>query len=117
MLKETLICKECESSWNRKQVRGRKPRLCPQCSHVSGNVSSFKKVVIIDSTLRTPSIKMLDTTIKKLNIMYFGINSWHCPYCTEKIKTHVSLTVQPMHWCRKKGNTYLPLELVRAQEL
>jgi len=117
MLKETLTCEECQSLWNRKQVRGRKPRLCPQCSHVSGNVSPSKKVVIIDSTLRTPSIKILDTTIKKLNIMYSGINNWHCSYCTEKIKTHVSLTAQPMHWCRAKSDAYLPLELVRAQEV
>lgn len=31
MPNETLICVECNTSWERERVRGRKPKLCPGC--------------------------------------------------------------------------------------
>lgn len=31
MATETLICSNCETSWERERVRGRKPKLCPDC--------------------------------------------------------------------------------------
>lgn len=119
MFKETLTCHQCGSSWNRKQARGRKPRLCFQCLQqpVLDSVNINKNVVIIDSSLKTPSVKILETTKKVSPIIYPGKNIWRCQVCKEELKTHVGLSEQPMHWCRLKSNAYVPLDLVRTQKI
>lgn len=39
---ETLTCESCSSEWERERKRGRKPRLCPECSE-SGSKATLKR--------------------------------------------------------------------------
>jgi hypothetical protein len=116
MPKENLVCELCECSWQREQSRGRKPRLCPNCLSAPEpqvQSSSTKRIIIEDPSLRRPTLKVVDTTVKP--IKYKGKNDWICPHCRNKVKTFVGLTEEPMHWCRGKSSTYLPLELSRQE--
>ena len=115
MSKETLTCETCACSWQREQARGRKPRLCPNCLAAPETAPKASRIVIEDSSLRRPTLKAIDTTVKQSK--YTGKNNWHCPQCKEKLKTFVGLIEAPTHQCRLQRNTCIPLLLVREQEI
>lgn len=117
MPKEKLVCEQCKSSWQREQSRGRKPRFCPNCLVSPDNVVKPSRIVIEDFSLRRPTVKALDTTVKALpETKYKGKNSWVCPQCETTLETYVGLTEEPMHWCRKNSRSYIPYQLRGRQE-
>lgn len=115
MSKENLTCEICACSWQREQARGRKPRLCPNCLAAPETASKAPRIVIEDSSLRRPTLKAIDTTVRKSK--YVGKNSWHCPRCKERLQTFIGLLEAPTHQCKLQRNACIPLLLVREQEV
>ncbi len=112
MSKETLVCQVCQRTWQREHSRGRKPRFCGDCQAVSESLLKPSRIVINDDSLSQPTVKGIDTIIKK-SVKYKGRNSWICSKCSSELQTFVGLIDDPMHVCKKSSNRYLPYELVR----
>jgi rubrerythrin len=79
-LKETLHCEVCSSTWSRKKIRGRKPKVCPQC--IKDEVTIYEQVTFM------PDQSSSKKTAKK----------WICPQCQSSVTVFINLEYPPV--CR-----------------
>jgi hypothetical protein len=99
---DTLTCCSCGVEWNRQKTRGRKPKVCPDCTIKS--VDYIEEDPIEDIPL-SPEPRRTKTK-------YPPNTKWLCQSCKVAIKVCVGINVEPTHRCQKKANRVTPLERV-----
>ena len=102
---EELICERCDTQWNRAKARGRKPKLCPQCT-VSDSPILSSITEEEDQLIDPPLVEEAPPIPTK----YKPNTKWKCHSCGAKVQIGVGINEPPTHKCPKKLKRVLPLE-------
>jgi hypothetical protein len=105
MNKEKLTCDKCSKQWERISSRGRKPKLCPNCTSDSPPVLIHKP-----STSNQPTPKV--TKSINADVVYPAPSKWNCKSCDAKLEVGVGIKEAPFHKCPKRAMRMIVLELV-----
>lgn len=104
---EKLKCTQCDTHWKRQRTRGRKPLICPPCLELNAQEGlpgkPKAKLVVV------PTIEK-STRVFKFYIE--GPSKWQCTICSDTLKVLIGVTAIPLHRCKKRSNTSLPMEQV-----
>lgn len=103
---EELICERCDAQWNRAKARGRKPKLCPQCTTSD---SSILPPVIQDDEDQLIDLPIAEE-LPPIPTKYKPNTKWKCHSCGAKVQIGVGINEPPTHKCPKRLKKVLPLE-------
>lgn len=99
---DTLICSSCGITWNRQKTRGRKPKVCPDCTIKPIDDIEQDSIEDIPLSPEPPRAKT----------KYPPNTKWLCHSCKATIKVGIGIDQEPTHKCQKRGNRVISLERV-----
>ena len=99
---DTLTCSSCGVEWNRQKTRGRKPKVCPDCTIRPIDDTEEDLVENIPLSPEPPRAKT----------KYPPNTKWICHSCLVSVKICIGINQEPTHKCQKRANRILSLERV-----
>jgi hypothetical protein len=100
---DKLTCSSCSIEWNRQKTRGRKPKVCPDCT-----IKPIDEVEEEDPTEDIP----LSPEPRRAKTKYPPNTKWLCHSCQATVKIGIGINEEPTHKCQKRLKKVFPLERV-----